>query len=142
MSCFLTLLYAFLLAGLTAGKNGCRQCTGHKILTFKLFVSQDVATEFLGHTFDGCNTGGQWLISDTIPGGDNPATCSSEGTFACREWKFKLQIWRYCGNGGGVQHTKGKFCIGPLCSLTDTLILTCTKSVECGTKCDCNKCGC
>lgn len=142
MLAFDQLLRTLLLVTSVIGSNGCRLCTGDKTLTFDNFVVQDVAQAFLGNSFDGCVTGAEFEVTDVTPGGNNILTSCLANGVACKEWKFKLDIYRYCGNGGGVQMTKGRKCVGPVCALSDFLDLKCNRSVRCGSDCDCKNCGC
>lgn len=143
-----------LIIGQALSKNGCRACEGTQSLTFSAGITQEAATSFLVQSVLGCATGDEYQIdridrggcqTDCLrEGGVPPDTqCAAEGPQKCHIWLFNIKIWRYCGNGGLLTLRRGSYCDKfSICSLTDTLTLTCHKSVECHTKCDCSKCGC
>lgn len=148
----LTILYILLLllAGLTTGKNSCRQCIGAQRITFETHISLDLATTFFKRSIGNCATGGELEIHrvekydcrapciSEMPNGD----CGVSGPSICTEYNFKIRVWRYCGNGGSLVLNKGTHCIDNECARTDDLGLTCYLSVGCKGKCDCKNCKC
>lgn len=143
-----------IFAGNAASQAPCRQCTGTHTVTFSAGISERLATSFIMDSLKNCATGGLINITKVdkylchtacgATSGKPPnVKCTQPGTLNCEKWVFSLTTWRYCGNGGSVVLNRGVFCDSKLiCSLTDSLSLTCTKSVVCGGECDCENCGC
>lgn len=131
----LSVVVLWLFSHLVLARNGCRQCIGFQRITFPDFTDVLTATNFFRSSLGGCATGNQY---DLLVSAGND--CDSSGN--CKNWEFKVQIWRYCSNGGDVSYPKGHHCIDKVCSLYDTLSLSCVKSVKCYSKCYCDQCAC
>lgn len=124
-----------LCVGPVWGRNGCRQCVGFQRITFGDFTDVLTATAFFRSSLGGCATGNQYDLLASVGN-----SCSSSNN--CKNWEFKVEIWRYCGNGGNGSRAQGHHCIDKVCALYDTLSVSCTKSVDCNTKCYCDVCQC
>lgn len=135
---FWTILYGMLVVGDVLAHNGCRQCTGEQLITFKDYVTLNEVRMYLKGTLNECATGGQYEIDDAFS-----IYCLEGGSeYTCKDWNIGLKVWRYCGNGSKVRLRQNNLCIANICVELDNLILDCTKSVECHGKCDCRQCGC
>lgn len=140
-------------AGHAMGLNGCRQCTGTKIIIFNNPVSEDQAMEFFKTSLGNCATGDDY---DAYRGvaegcqlpcvrpvvGPRTTSCAQFGPVRCPKWTFTLKMWRYCGNGGSVTLNKSDHCSAGVCAISDNLRLVCTRSVRCLGDCNCAECGC
>lgn len=141
--------------GLAASHNSCRQCMGNQAITFKTRVSQDSATSFFKASLGSCATGNDYyvqlvepsdcLIPCVVEAIDNNKRryCQKFGEKVCLTYKFNIRVWRYCGNGGSVTLNKGAHCsIQGFCVASDSLSLSCNRSVQCRGDCTCSNCGC
>lgn len=131
------LIFSTIVGSVTA-RNGCRQCTG--ILTYNLtgYITEKQARDELVNSLGTCGTGHQYIITSVKSDG-----CLTSDLNRCRKWDFGLTIYRYCGNGGGVNRGRNVICDGsPRCFYGEYLQLICTHSVECVGKCDCTECAC
>lgn len=134
-----------------SARNGCRQCTGVQRITFKTGLLKSDALKFFNGSFLPCATGNNYQL-DGVTGTDCELRCIDEypglvprcvlyGLF-CKVWSINMRVWRYCGNGGSVHLERGSHALKEITSETDTLSLTCTKSVQCQWNCHCDQCGC
>lgn len=135
------------------GANSCRLCTGHQIMVFDHQVGQDAVAAFFKTSIGNCFTGNDYQLEliETqdclnpclmIEQDGNVKKCIKYGDKICRQWKFILKVWRYCGNGGAVTLHRTNLCSNGLCAPTVNLDLTCNASVQCRSTCNCAQCGC
>lgn len=137
----LLILVSILLIPAVA-RNGCRQCTGSKVLKFAQYVEKDEVVQYIIDSIKLCATGRDYRVMAPVAD-ETESPCSHDGfTTVCKNWKARVFAYRYCGNGGGVVMTKGQTCQGDLCVTSDVLNMKCTKSVDCIGNCVCSECGC
>lgn len=147
------LLLISLLSCSSVAKNGCRQCTGFKTISFGVYTSQSAAFAYFRASLGNCATGDDYQLIrvetvDCIRHCDNAAVeghhtfCGRYSDYSCKHWTFILKAWRYCGNGPSVNFSVDNNCIGSKCALSESLSLVCSRSVECKGTCDCGLCGC
>lgn len=149
------LLLVIFLASRVKSRNGCRQCIGRQFLRFDNFKTQEHAIESFKVSIGQCATGNEYefevinlfdcrqpcLTSITLPSGE--VKCQTyTGIKECKAWTYGIKVWRYCGNGGIVNFSKGRQCLDYRRVARDDTILSCDKSVDCHGQCDCKQCGC
>lgn len=132
----------FVLVSIFAGlavsipHNSCRQCFGVYGATFNKAVNQAQALAFLKTSMGDCSTGKEYDFNFS----QNTGCQDRSANPACYAWEFKVNLWRYCGNGAVVILDKKNHCIGGLCANTEGLNVQCSKSVECHGNCNVVQC--
>lgn len=146
----LFILVAVFSSNVLGGHNSCRQCSGKQVMLFNNHITQDQATSFFRNSIGSCATGGQLNIDQVEADACqfdclkwNGSQCALHGgPMRCSKWVFWIKVWRYCGNGGAVNITNTQHCSAGVCTTSDTLSMTCNRSVECRGDCNCAQCGC
>lgn len=129
-------LFVSLLVSVAFAANSCRQCSGVYAFTLDAAITGAAAKDYFVRKLGACATGAQYLIKRVVN-----QDCTVPDT--CKFWRFEIDVYRYCGNGGSVVRARDYKC-GTTngCVYGDYLLLTCTKSVACAGQCDCNECAC
>lgn len=129
---------------------GCRQCTGTLNIVFTDYVDENLATAFFRSQFGDCATGGQYDIKKVDRSDCQPSCVHAKGyppvchgdPGSCKLFTFTLKVWRYCGEKKSIALDKESHCFLGVCSLKNSLRLTCGMDVRCATFCQCSNCGC
>lgn len=123
-------------------RDGCRQCSGTRLIVFKDYTLQHDAMKFVKDSLTDCATGLDYKIDEVNPTDCCvTADCTTPGNPSlCKSYEFTMTVWRYCGNGAQVVYFKPDKCVGLTCSIKNRLSFTCTKSVECWNACDIEVC--
>lgn len=135
---FAVLLFCAFLGSVIA-RNGCRRCAGYYSFYLDTEMSEIEARAELHKRLGICATGGQY---EAKPYRRDVCLIRADDTLACNYWKFQLDIYRYCGNGGKVWRANTPMCRDGECFYKDKLQLWCNNSVDCAGTCVCSTCAC